>query len=237
MADGEVAGGLFFGHPDPGVFDDEAEEAALSIASSAAVAIANARLLDAARRETAAREVALQQRDQVAVALQQSLLPPDLPAIPGLELGAHYHAGTELVGGDFYDVFALAGHHVGRRPGRRLRQRARGRFPDRADAPHRPDRGDVRRRAGDRPARAQPRAAARRTPTASPRRCSCAWTSPPRPARSATRVASAGHPPALIIRADGRIEETAARGPLLGVMDFPIEALQIATTAWPRATC
>ena len=34
-------------------------------------------------------------------------MPPDLPRIPGLELGAHYHAGTELVGGDFYDVFAI----------------------------------------------------------------------------------------------------------------------------------
>ena len=89
------------------MFDAEAEAAALSIASSAAVAIANARLLAAARREIAAREAALRQRDQVAVALQQSLLPPDLPTIPRLELGAHYHAGTELVGGDFYDVFSL----------------------------------------------------------------------------------------------------------------------------------
>ena len=89
------------------MFDAEAEAAALSITSTAAVAIANARLLESARRETAAREVALRQRDQVAVALQQSLLPPDLPPIPGLELGAHYHAGTELVGGDFYDVFAI----------------------------------------------------------------------------------------------------------------------------------
>ena len=107
LADGEVAGGLFFGHPDAGVFDAEAEAAALSITSTAAVAIGNARLLESERRETAAREVALRQRDQVAVALQQSLLPPDLPPIPRLELGAHYHAGTELVGGDFYDVFAL----------------------------------------------------------------------------------------------------------------------------------
>ena len=45
LADGEVAGGLFFGHPDAAVFDDEAEAAASSIASTAAVAIANARLL------------------------------------------------------------------------------------------------------------------------------------------------------------------------------------------------
>ena len=41
-------------------------------------------------------------------------------------------------------------------------------------------------------------------------------------------IASAGHPPALIARADGRIVQSPARGILLGVMDFPIEALHVA---------
>jgi serine phosphatase RsbU (regulator of sigma subunit) len=43
----------------------------------------------------------------LARTLQQSLLPPDLPDVPGLELAARYHpAGGGLeVGGDFYDVF------------------------------------------------------------------------------------------------------------------------------------
>jgi PAS domain S-box-containing protein len=46
---------------------------------------------------------------RVADALQRSLLPPHLPAIPGFQLGAAYRAGSEasVVGGDFYDVFAL----------------------------------------------------------------------------------------------------------------------------------
>jgi PAS domain S-box-containing protein len=46
---------------------------------------------------------------RVADVLQRSLLPPHLPAIPGVELGAAYRAGSEasVVGGDFYDVFAL----------------------------------------------------------------------------------------------------------------------------------
>lgn len=45
----------------------------------------------------------------LARTLQQSLLPPQLPEVPGLELAARYHpAGTGLeVGGDFYDVFAI----------------------------------------------------------------------------------------------------------------------------------
>ena len=44
----------------------------------------------------------------VAVKLQEALLPPALPAIPGVELAARYWpAGIDHVGGDFYDVFAL----------------------------------------------------------------------------------------------------------------------------------
>jgi putative methionine-R-sulfoxide reductase with GAF domain len=43
-----------------------------------------------------------------AGALQRSLLPARLPAVPGLDLAARYVAGEEgRVGGDWYDVFAL----------------------------------------------------------------------------------------------------------------------------------
>lgn len=60
-----------------------------------------------------AREAADRERDsarRLARELQRSLLPPTLPAVPGLELAAHYHPGSEdEVGGDFYDVFPLAG--------------------------------------------------------------------------------------------------------------------------------
>lgn len=43
---GEVLGGLFFGHPEPGIFDLRAEELAVGLASHAAVAIDNARLYE-----------------------------------------------------------------------------------------------------------------------------------------------------------------------------------------------
>lgn len=45
----------------------------------------------------------------LAHTLQQSLLPPALPDIPGVQLGATYVPGTSgmQVGGDFYDVFRL----------------------------------------------------------------------------------------------------------------------------------
>ena len=57
------------------------------------------------------RNIAERERDLIqefATALQQTLLPPMLPEIAGLELACHYHpASTRQVGGDFYDVFAL----------------------------------------------------------------------------------------------------------------------------------
>jgi signal transduction histidine kinase len=44
---GEVLGGLFFGHSQPGVFQEQAEEFAVGIASQAAIALDNARLFAA----------------------------------------------------------------------------------------------------------------------------------------------------------------------------------------------
>ncbi|MEU0060273.1 hypothetical protein [Streptomyces sp. NPDC006334] len=45
-----------------------------------------------------------------AAILQRTLLPPALPAVPGLELACHYAtASPRDVGGDFYDVFPLDG--------------------------------------------------------------------------------------------------------------------------------
>ena len=55
---GEVLGGLFFGHPDPGVFSERHEGIILGIAGQAAIAIDNARLFDSARKEIEARRMA-----------------------------------------------------------------------------------------------------------------------------------------------------------------------------------
>jgi sigma-B regulation protein RsbU (phosphoserine phosphatase) len=49
---------------------------------------------------------------QAAYVLERSLLPPRLPAIPGLELSARYvPAEPRAVGGDWYDVFRLPSGH------------------------------------------------------------------------------------------------------------------------------
>ncbi len=48
---GDVIGGLFFGHPDAGIFTERSERLIVGIAAQAAVAIDNARLFEAAQRE------------------------------------------------------------------------------------------------------------------------------------------------------------------------------------------
>lgn len=52
---GEVLGGLFFGHPEPGVFTERSERLIAGLASQAAIAIDNARLFQAAQQEVAER--------------------------------------------------------------------------------------------------------------------------------------------------------------------------------------
>jgi PAS domain S-box-containing protein len=86
-------------------------ELARELGRRAATAIENARLYT--------------QLERVATTLQSSLLPPDLPEVPGWSLSSLYlPAGGETeVGGDFYDVFptaagwmAVMGDVVGRGP-------------------------------------------------------------------------------------------------------------------------
>ncbi|MFD7474881.1 PP2C family protein-serine/threonine phosphatase [Streptomyces sp. NPDC059837] len=59
-----------------------------------------------------ARQVAEREREELKrlnATLQQTLLPPTLVNVPGLDVAAHYHiASTDKVGGDFYDLFPLA---------------------------------------------------------------------------------------------------------------------------------
>ncbi|WP_238412286.1 PP2C family protein-serine/threonine phosphatase [Saccharothrix deserti] len=59
-----------------------------------------------------ARQEAERERDEIrrlATTLQRTLLPPVLPTVPGVEIATHYHHASPFeVGGDFYDVFPLA---------------------------------------------------------------------------------------------------------------------------------
>jgi serine phosphatase RsbU (regulator of sigma subunit) len=48
-----------------------------------------------------------------AMELQRSLLPSQLPEIPGIEMATRYRPGKESVGGDWYDVFELPSGEIG----------------------------------------------------------------------------------------------------------------------------
>jgi len=62
----------------------------------------------AADRAALALQTMMSQDDaRAALALHRSLLPGDLPRVPGVGLAARYVAGSGNVGGDWYDVFPL----------------------------------------------------------------------------------------------------------------------------------
>jgi sigma-B regulation protein RsbU (phosphoserine phosphatase) len=92
-ARGRILGAIGFGNRAGRVFTRDEIQLATAVAARAAVIVDNARLFH--------------EQSVVARALQDSLLPGRLPDIPGIELGARYHAaGQGLdVGGDFYDAF------------------------------------------------------------------------------------------------------------------------------------
>ena len=94
-APGEVVGTLTLVSLDPSrPLDADALETLRTVVAPAALAIDNARLLE-------------QQRD-FTEAMQRSLLPRSLPAVPGLELGHVYESASRVdVGGDVYDVLPL----------------------------------------------------------------------------------------------------------------------------------
>jgi phosphoserine phosphatase RsbU/P len=68
----------------------------------------------AADRAALAVQSLMSQDDALAaIALQRSLLPTALPAVPGLGLAARYVTGSGAVGGDWYDVFVLPDGKLG----------------------------------------------------------------------------------------------------------------------------
>ncbi|MCA1830128.1 MAG: SpoIIE family protein phosphatase, partial [Actinobacteria bacterium] len=180
------------------------------IARRAALAIDNARLYA--------------EREKVARTLQDSLLPPELPQIPGAEVGAVYRAAARGVdvGGDFYDLFetgddewALVIGDVCGKGAAAAAITALARYTIRAAAmqARRPSRvltqlneALLRQNTGD-------------------RFCTAAYARvAPAEEGSGTRritLACGGHPLPLILRADGTLESIGAPGGLLGVFDNP----------------
>jgi serine phosphatase RsbU (regulator of sigma subunit) len=175
------------------------------LARRAALAVENARLFQEQRR--------------IAASLQESLLPPLLPEIPGVRIAARYEAAGEgmEIGGDFYDIFqtsdetwaVVLGDVCGKGP-QAAALAALARYALRA--------AGVREQ--------NPLALLEQLNEVILRHseavlfltgvCACLETG----AGGARLVlACAGHPPPLVLRTDGRVEPVGFPGSLLGVFE------------------
>ena len=179
---------------------------ATALAARAALHIDNARLYT--------------ERSRIAHTLQQSLLPAVMPAIPDLDIAARYRAAGDqnAVGGDFYDVFpsgegvwtAIIGDVSGK-GAEAAALTALTRHTLYAAAMR--DNSPARNLAFlDQVMRGRAHGAGSFSTVLYVRVC------PGRDSTSLT-IASGGHPPALIARADGRVERAEIPGTLVGVLE------------------
>ncbi len=187
-------------------YTPELVELTSSLSGGAGLALDNARLF-------------AEQAD-VARALQRTLLPTDLPRIPGVRLAARYRAAgrSNDVGGDFYDVFDAGGGEwalvIGDVVGKGAEAAAITavvRATLQAAVLH----GDG------------PHAALALVDEALRRRPEIAFCTALHARVRASgggvelRLLAAGHPPPLLLRADGTLEEVDVKGTLLGVSPQP----------------
>jgi PAS domain S-box-containing protein len=159
------------------------------------------------------------ERARIAHVLQEALLPESLPQVPGLEIEARYRAAGEYneVGGDFYDAFAhgddelmlVIGDVVGKGP-RAAGVTALARHTLRAAS-----------MSGRSPTGMLEmlHAALSAQPPGADLCTVCLVRIAPNGGTLRLTVVLAGHPPPLLISADGRARQAGAPGTLLGVLD------------------
>ncbi|CAL9279582.1 PP2C family protein-serine/threonine phosphatase [Streptomyces sp. SudanB91_2054] len=182
-----------------------------------------------AQKEAEADRARLQ--DALAV-LQQSLLPDTLPSVPGLDAAAHYRtASPDRLGGDFYDLFPIdadrfaffLGDVCGKGP-QAAAVTSLTRYTLRAAAVHDPDPVSALTTLNQ--------VLHERYTGGDPRYCTTIFgTLAPDPAtgRVTVHLAAGGHPPALVLRGNGKTEYLPTPGGLLvGVL--PTATFTAATT-------
>src|SRR5439155_3695783 len=206
LARGRSLGVLVMGRPGGGALGSQALAVAEDLTRRVALSLDNARLYS--------------EQLQASHALQHSLLPPQLPEVPGLDVAAGYQAAGEgdEVGGDFYDVFKVApcrwrfaiGDVCGKGP-EAAAVTGLTRHALRILAREDHDVPAVLERLNALIVGEGPRA---------PFITLIHGELIPAPGRAATiSLACAGHPPPLILRADGDVQAGARPQPLLGVLD------------------
>jgi PAS domain S-box-containing protein len=188
-------------------FDEQDVELAQELARRCATAIDNARLYV--------------ERSYIARTLQQSLLPVELPDVPGVETAARFRPTGEGndVGGDFYDVFEtgnrgwaiVMGDVCGKGPDAAA-VTALARYTLRAAA--------MRERLPSRALGMLNEALLRQR--ADRRFCTVAYAYIEKLGHGARAgISSGGHPLPIVLRADGTVDAVGAPGTLLGVVADP----------------
>jgi PAS domain S-box-containing protein len=164
-----------------------------------------------------------QERSRVAATLQRSLLPPELPQIPGVAVAARYRAAAEglEVGGDFYDLFPTGGGlwvavigDVCGKGAEAASVTALARYTLRAAAMHERKPSAVLRQLNEAILRQD----------GEQRFCTvCYLRIRPDAANRRARltVSCGGHPRPLVLRSDGTVDRVGAPGTLLGVFPDP----------------
>lgn len=173
------------------------------------------------RQSLAASQKAHQVSAELAHTLQQGMLPPALWPVPGLDAAASYLPASGLarsdieVGGDFYDLFHTRGPFYGAVLGdvcgkgvQAAQVTAMARYTIRADAGGTASPADLLGRLNT--AMLAQRALRFLTAVYASFRLTAAGL--------AGRISLAGHPPALVRRANGRVYELGEPGTLLGVL-------------------
>jgi serine phosphatase RsbU (regulator of sigma subunit) len=207
-ARGRAHGVLAAGFDDLGSGSDE-EALALfeDLGRRAALALDNARLYE--------------ERDQVARTLQRSLLPGELPDIPGVELAGRYVAAGEgnEVGGDFYDCFPTGGDDwalvIGDVCGKGAEAAtltALARYTVRAAVHHTRDPRAILLELNEALLRQQ----------LGYRFCTVLYVALTlRDGRVSACMATGGHPLPMVVRADGTVETVGSPGSLIGILEDP----------------
>ena len=159
--------------------------------------------------------------EQIADTLQESLLPTELPRVPGIEAAVDFHAAGErhLVGGDFYDLFeaddgtwaVVVGDVLGKGAAAAATT-GLARYTLRAEAVHERRPSRILRRLND--------AILRQSPDQS---CSVAYARLELNGGAGANLmlSIGGHPLPLLLRADGVVETIGEPGSLLGVRARP----------------
>jgi len=202
---GENLGLVYLSGKSAGEFDESDLAILVQLAQTASAAIERMRLYE--------------HEHEIAETLQRSLLPPHLPDIPGLEAAARFRPAGEgnQMGGDFYDVFqtpddawlVIIGDVCGK-GAEAAAVTALARYTLRATALHE-----------SRPSRLLEllnEALLRHGPEQRFATVTCCRLDPD---TGRLELASGGHPPPLIIRAGGRVEQFGTSGTLLGVVMNP----------------